>query len=40
MHEIHGANHCDHYSGSGQRGALRQALGICTEWLHRHGFSQ
>jgi alpha-beta hydrolase superfamily lysophospholipase len=38
MHEIPGANH--YYSGPEQRGTLRQAVGICTDWLHRHGFSQ
>ena len=37
MHEIPGANH--YYSGPGQRDTLRQAVGICTDWLHRHGFS-
>ena len=37
MHEIPGANH--YYSRPDQRGALRQAVGICTDWLHRHGFS-
>ena len=37
MHEIPGANH--YYSGTAQRGTLRQAVGICTDWLHRHGFS-
>jgi hypothetical protein len=37
MHEIPGANH--YYSGPDQRGTLRQAVGICTDWLHRHGFS-
>ncbi|WP_197374026.1 alpha/beta hydrolase [Mycolicibacterium baixiangningiae] len=36
MHEIAGANH--YYSGPGQRETLREAVGICTEWLHRHGF--
>ena len=36
MHEIPGANH--YYSGPDQRGTLRQAVGICTDWLHRHGF--
>jgi diadenosine tetraphosphatase ApaH/serine/threonine PP2A family protein phosphatase len=37
MYEIPGANH--YYSGPHQRGTLRQAVGICTDWLHRHGFS-
>jgi pimeloyl-ACP methyl ester carboxylesterase len=37
MHEIPDANH--YYSGPDQRGTLRQAVGICTDWLHRHGFS-
>jgi len=37
MYEIPGANH--YYSGPDQRGTLRQAVGICTDWLHRHGFS-
>ena len=37
MHEIPGANH--YYSGPDQRDTLRQAVGICTDWLHRHGFS-
>ena len=37
MHEIPGANH--YYSGPDQRGTLRQAVGICTGWLHRQGFS-
>jgi hypothetical protein len=31
------ANH--YYSGPDQRGTLRQAVGTCTDWLHRHGFS-
>ena len=34
---IHGAKH--YYSGPDQRGTLREAVGICTDWLHRHGFS-
>jgi diadenosine tetraphosphatase ApaH/serine/threonine PP2A family protein phosphatase len=38
MHEIPGANH--YYSGPAQRGTLRQAVGVVTDWLHRHGFSQ
>jgi homogentisate 1,2-dioxygenase len=37
MHEIPGANH--YYSGPDQRDTLRRAVGICTNWLHRHGFS-
>ncbi|BBY17027.1 alpha/beta hydrolase family protein [Mycolicibacterium litorale] len=37
MHEIPGANH--YYSGPDQRETLREAVGICTDWLHRHGFS-
>ena len=37
MHEIAGANH--YYSGPDQRDTLREAVGICTDWLHRHGFS-
>jgi hypothetical protein len=37
MYEIPGANH--YYSGPAQRGTLRHAVGICTDWLHRHGFS-
>ena len=37
MHEISGANH--YYSGPDQRGTLRQAVAVCTDWLHRHGFS-
>ena len=32
MHEIPGANH--YYSGPDQRDTLRQAVGICTDWLH------
>jgi len=31
------ANH--YYSGPDQRGTLREATGIVTDWLHRHGFS-
>jgi hypothetical protein len=23
----------------GDAGTLRQAVGVCTDWLHRHGFS-
>jgi pimeloyl-ACP methyl ester carboxylesterase len=38
MHEIPGANH--YYAGPDQRQQLRQAVGICTDWLGRHGFSQ
>jgi hypothetical protein len=38
MYEIPRANH--YYSGPDQRGPLHQAVGICTDWLHRHGFSQ
>src|SRR6476660_5414150 len=37
MHEIAGANH--YYSGPDRRDTLRRAVGICTDWLHRHGFS-
>ena len=37
MHEIPGANH--YYSGPDQRGTLRQAVGIVTDWLLRHGFA-
>jgi hypothetical protein len=37
MHEIPGANH--YYSGPGQRETLREAVGICTDWLTGHGFS-
>jgi len=37
MHEIPGANH--YYSGPAQRDTLRKAVGICTDWLHRHGLS-
>jgi len=37
MHEIPGANH--YYSGPAQRDTLRQAVGVCTDWLNRHGFS-
>ena len=28
-----------YYSGPDQRDTLRRAVGICTDWLHRHGFS-
>ena len=31
------ANH--YYSAPDQRDKLRQAVGVCTDWLHRHGFS-
>ena len=37
MHEIPGANH--YYSGPQQRETRAEAVRICTEWLHRHGFS-
>lgn len=37
MHEIPGANH--YYAGADQRDQLRHAIGVCTDWLHRHGFS-
>jgi pimeloyl-ACP methyl ester carboxylesterase len=36
MHEIAGANH--YYAGPAQRETLREAVGICTDWLARHGF--
>jgi hypothetical protein len=36
MHEIPGADR--YYSGPDQRNKLRQAVGVCTDWLHRHGF--
>jgi hypothetical protein len=38
MREIEGANH--YYSGPDQREALREAVGIVTDWLHRHGFGR
>jgi hypothetical protein len=38
MREIEGANH--YYWGPDQRGTLREAVGVCTDWLHRHGFSR
>ena len=38
MHEIPGANH--YYAGADQRDKLREAVGIVTDWLHRHGFSR
>jgi hypothetical protein len=31
------ANH--YYLGPDQRGTQRQAVGVCTDWLHPHGFS-
>jgi alpha-beta hydrolase superfamily lysophospholipase len=37
MYEIPGANH--YYSGPQQRETRAKAVGICTDWLHRHGFS-
>ena len=37
MHEIPGANH--YYAGPDQRETLKQAVGIITDWLGRHGFS-
>jgi alpha-beta hydrolase superfamily lysophospholipase len=37
LHEIAGANH--YYSGPDQRGTLREAVGVVTDWLHRHGLS-
>ena len=38
MHEIPGANH--YYSGPDQRETLKQAVGVITDWLGRHGFSK
>jgi alpha-beta hydrolase superfamily lysophospholipase len=38
MHEIPGANH--YYAAADQRDELREAVGIVTDWLHRHGFSR
>ena len=38
MHEIPGANH--YYAGPDQRETLKQAVGIITDWLGRHGFSK
>lgn len=38
MHETLGANH--YYWSTDQRDRLRQAVGVVTDWLHRHGFSQ
>lgn len=37
MHEIAGANH--YYAGPDQRETLKQAVGVITDWLVRHGFS-
>jgi hypothetical protein len=37
MYEIPRTNH--YYSGPDRRGTLRQAVGVCTDWLQRHGFS-
>ena len=37
IHEIPGANH--YYSGPEQKQPLAQAVGIVTNWLERHGFS-
>jgi len=37
MHEIAGANH--YYAGPDQRETLKQAVGVITDWLGRHGFS-
>jgi hypothetical protein len=37
MHEIPSAN--DYHSGPDRRDTLRQAAGVRTDWLHRHGFS-
>ncbi|MEI7518307.1 MAG: alpha/beta fold hydrolase [Mycobacteriaceae bacterium] len=37
MHEIAGANH--YYAGTEQRETLKQAVGVITDWLGRHGFS-
>ncbi len=36
MYEIPGANH--YYAGPDHGAALRNAVGICTDWLHRHQF--
>jgi hypothetical protein len=30
----------DELGRGGVAGTLRQAVGVCTDWLHRHGFSQ
>jgi hypothetical protein len=38
MHEIPGANH--YYAGPDQRQPLKEAVGIITDWLARHGFSK
>jgi len=38
MHEIPGATH--YYAGPGQRDALRRAVGIVTDWLVRHDFTE
>ena len=38
MHEIPGANH--YYAGPDQRQPLKEAVGIITDWLERHGFSK
>ena len=38
MHEIAGANH--YYAGPDQRETLKQAVGVITDWLGRHGFSK
>jgi len=37
MHEIAGANH--YYAGPDQRETLKEAVGVITDWLGRHGFS-
>ena len=37
MREIAGANH--YYSGPDQRETLKEAVGVITDWLGRHGFS-
>ena len=36
MHEIAGANH--YYAGPDQHETLKQAVGVITDWLGRHGF--
>ena len=38
MRQIPGANH--YYAGADQRDTRREAVGIVTDWLHRHGFSR
>ncbi len=38
MHEIPGATH--YYAGPDQRGALRSAVTIVTDWLVRHDFAE